>query len=100
MHGTRIYNIWHSMKSRCYYEKDKCYKSYGGRGIIVCEEWSNKDTGFVNFFNWSVRNGYSDNLTIDRINVNGNYEPSNCRWITMVEQQSNKRNNKKGDESE
>lgn len=92
MHGTRIYNIWRGMKSRCYYNHNKCYNIYGGRGIIVCDEWLDKNIGFINFFEWSVRNGYDDSLTIDRIDTNGNYEPSNCRWITMLEQQSNKRN--------
>lgn len=93
MSRTRLYKIWCKMKSRCYDKNDiKKYSYYGGRGITVCEEWKNN---FVNFQKWAEKNGYCDNLSIDRIDVNGNYEPSNCRWITMAEQQSNKRNNKK-----
>lgn len=87
---TKIYNIWSGIKKRCYKENYVHYKNYGGRGITVCEEWKND---FINFYNWAIENGYKDNLTIDRINVNGNYEPSNCRWITIKEQQNNKRNN-------
>lgn len=84
----RIYCIWQSMKSRCYYQKNKFYHCYGGRGICVCDEWSNS---FNKFANWALGNGYRDDLTIDRINVDGNYTPSNCRWITMGAQQKNKR---------
>lgn len=88
--GTRIYNIWRSMKKRCYIKSSKDYIRYGKRGILICSEWKES---FENFYNWAINNGYNDNLTIDRIDVNGNYEPSNCRWITMKEQQSNKRSN-------
>lgn len=88
--GTRLYRIWCKMKNRCY-DKNACsYKDYGGRGINVCEEWMND---FENFSNWSFLNGYRDDLTIDRIDVNGNYEPLNCRWITMKEQTRNTRRN-------
>jgi len=88
---TRIYRIWRKMKERCYYEADRRkYKYYGGRGITVYEEWKNS---FEKFYDWAITHGYADNLSIDRIDVNGNYEPSNCRWITMAEQQRNKRNN-------
>lgn len=90
MFGTRIYNIWARMKSRCDNPKNQQYKNYGGRGIKYCYDWKY----FEKFYSWAKENGYSDNLTIDRIDVNGNYEPSNCRWITMKEQQRNKRNNK------
>lgn len=76
------------MKSRCYYEKNKCYRSYGGRGISICDEWLKS---FDAFAEWSLVNGYADNLTIDRIDVDGNYSPDNCRWITNAEQQKNKR---------
>lgn len=91
--GERIYIIWKLMKARCNNKTSKTYVGYGSRGIKVCDEWSG-DNGFSNFYNWSTNNGYSDNLTIDRIDVNGNYEPSNCRWVTMIEQANNKRNNR------
>ena len=87
--GTRIYNIWKSMKNRCYNKNERNFKNYGGRNINVCNEWKNN---FQSFYDWSIQHGYSDNLTIDRIDVNGNYEPSNCRWITMSEQSINKTN--------
>ena len=90
MSKSRIHRIWSRMKSRCYNEKVIEYKNYGGRGIIIYDEWKNN---FQNFYNWSINNGYSDDLTIDRINNDGNYEPSNCRWIDNEQQQKNKRNN-------
>lgn len=89
--NTRLYKIWSGMKSRCYYIKNIAYKDYGGRGIKIYDEWK-KD--FVNFYNWAINNGYNDNLTIDRIDVNGNYEPNNCRWVTIKVQENNRRNNK------
>ena len=88
MTKTRLYRIWHGMKKRCYTKSQDHYENYGGRGIAVCPEW--KDS-FVAFAIWALQNGYREDLSIDRIDVNGNYEPSNCRWITMREQQSNKR---------
>jgi hypothetical protein len=88
MSGKRLYRIWHDMKNRCEYAKDKKFSYYGGRGIKVCNEWS---SDFKTFMEWSLENGYKENLTIDRINNDGNYEPSNCRWITMKEQCTNRR---------
>lgn len=91
---TRIYNVYCKMKQRCYNQNLPYYKNYGGRGIIICNEWLNKENGFMNFYNWAMNNGYKDNLTIDRINNDGNYEPQNCRWITLKEQASNRRSNR------
>jgi len=88
--GTRIYMIWNGMKQRCENEKDKAYKNYGARGIGFCDEWSD----FNNFYNWSMDNGYVDDLSIDRIDNNGNYEPKNCRWATFAIQARNKRGNR------
>ena len=87
-HGTRLYGIWKAMKKRCTNTKDKEYQRYGGRGISVCYEWS---TSFENFRDWSTENGYRDDLTIDRIDPDGNYEPANCRWVSVKEQSRNKR---------
>ena len=90
MKQTRLYGIWCGMKKRCNNPNDHNYKNYGARGIKVCAEWE-KD--FVAFNCWALLNGYSDDLTIDRKDNNGDYCPQNCRWVTHSEQQSNRSNN-------
>lgn len=89
MESKRLESIYHGMKQRCYYQKHKAYKNYGGRGITVCEEWKNSSKAF---FEWALANGYEEHLTLDRIENDGNYEPSNCRWVSQREQCNNKRN--------
>lgn len=88
--GTRLYSIYRNILSRCYNKHIKHYKNYGGRGIIVCDEWL-KD--FSYFYEWALKNDYKKDLTIDRIDVNGNYEPNNCRWVDMKTQSRNRRAN-------
>lgn len=90
---SRLYRIRAEMIARCYNKNKIMYKDYGARQIKVCDDWLNKENGFMNFYSWAFSNGYEDNLTIDRIDVDGNYEPSNCRWVSMEVQQNNKRNN-------
>lgn len=88
--NTRLYHIRNGMLGRCYNHNNHDYKNYGARGITVCEEWRNS---FEKFYDWAIQNGYADNLTIDRENNNGNYEPSNCRWVSIKVQSRNTRKN-------
>lgn len=84
----RLYGIWADMRTRCYNKNIVSYENYGGRGITVCYDWQES---FENFFIWAMENGYSDDLTIDRINSNGHYEPNNCRWANKSMQSFNQR---------
>ena len=93
LYYTKLHNIWIGMKSRCYNQNNKRYKTYGAKGIVVCDEWQE----FQTFYNWAMNHGYNSNAkrgecTIDRIDVNGNYCPENCRFITIKKQQRNKTN--------
>lgn len=88
--GTRLWSIYNGMKSRCYNPNVPAYKFYGGRGITICSEWLDS---FPNFRDWALANGYSDDLTLDRKDTNGNYSPDNCRWSTKKEQALNTRRN-------
>lgn len=91
MTNTRIFHEWQSMLQRCNNPNNQRYEDYGGRGIKVCDEWIDN---FVSFYEWSMDNGYDEILTLDRKDVDGDYSPDNCRWVTNLEQQSNKRNNR------
>ena len=86
----RLHKIWEHMQSRCFDKSNNRHHIYGARGIKVCEKWLK----FENFYNWAINNGYQNNLTIDRIDNDCDYEPFNCRWVTYKEQSRNKRNNR------
>ena len=90
MSDTRLYQCWKDMKGRCNRPTSARYYTHGARGITVCEEW----LSFEPFYEWAMENGYQDNLTLDRIDNDGNYEPSNCRWVTMEVQGNNRRTNR------
>lgn len=86
--NSRLYHIWINMKQRCYNSNTNDFKNYGERGIQVCAEWRGDFTAFER---WAMNNGYSDSLTLDRIDNDGNYEPNNCRWVTRLIQRHNQR---------
>jgi hypothetical protein len=92
--NTRLFRIWCLMRRRCNRPGNSNYRYYGGRGVRVCNEWNE---GFLPFYNWAISNGYEDSLSIDRIDNDGNYEPSNCRWATISEQRNNMSSNKRHD---
>lgn len=99
VHGecnTRLHRIWSNMKARCRCKNAHKYEEYGGRGILVCDEWA---SSFLAFRDWAMTNGYSELLSIDRKNVDGNYCPSNCRWATRSQQQRNTRKPKNARDS-
>ena len=84
----RLHRIWNGMRQRCLNPKSVAYKNYGGRGISICEEWKNSRDKFVI---WALSHGYSDELSLDRMDVNGNYTPENCRWVSQAVQSNNRR---------
>lgn len=93
IHGeskTKLYMVWRGMKTRCYNKNCEAYRDYGGRGIFICDEWVDD---YASFRDWSLSNGYKPGLSIDRIDNNKGYSPSNCRFVSMLVQSNNKRNN-------
>lgn len=84
----RLYDVWSGMKKRCYAESNRAYKWYGALGIIICAEWLND---FAAFYNWALKTGYAEGLTIERSDSSGNYSPDNCKWIPQSEQPKNRR---------
>lgn len=93
VHGkchTRLHGVWSMMKQRCFNPNQRTFKWYGARGITVCPEWLD----FMGFYEWAMANGYSEGLTLDRIDPNENYTPENCRWVSWKEQMCNKRSNR------
>lgn len=91
MHGDRLYSIWHNMRNRCEYENSINYDNYGARGVAVCDEWHQ----FENFRDWAFESGYTEELTLDRIKNDREYSPDNCRWLSFIDQQNNKRTNRR-----
>lgn len=98
---SRLSNIFHNMKKRCYCSNSKDFYNYGARGITICKEWLNNEKsslgncsiGFLAFQEWALNNGYKEDLTLDRIDVNKGYSPDNCQWVTKRVQSNNRRNN-------